>query len=110
MSESSLKSLFQEFNANNPGLSTDKENIELHYTLGGDEYESKVFIDDEFQFSSTMKYSGISQNAYGQEGDEDHMKYTIETVTGQVTKQPSITNSNIPLLIQSRMPGMTHAA
>ena len=67
--------------------------------MGEDEYESKVFIDDEFQFSSKMKYSGIAQNAYGQEGDQDHMKYTIETTVGQVTKPPAITNINIPLLI-----------
>ena len=50
----------------------------------------RFFIDDEFQFSSMMKYSGIAQNAYGQEGDEDHIKYTIETTTGQVIKRVTI--------------------
>ena len=52
--------------------------------MGRDAYESKVYIDGEFQFSSTMKYSGIAENCYGQQGDPDHMKYTIETTQGQV--------------------------
>ena len=52
--------------------------------MGADSYESKVYIDGEFQFSGKMKYSGIANNAYGEEGDPDHMKYTIETTQGQV--------------------------
>ena len=74
--------------------------------MGGDEYESKVFIDGEFQFSSTMKYSGIAQNSYGQEGDQDYMKYTIESTQGQVTYL-FCKGLQFIILIQSRMPGMS---
>ena len=93
--------------------------------MGADGYESKVYIDREFQFSAKMKYSGIANNAYGEEGDPDHMKYTIQTTQAKVKfglkfdpgtnvlyslrppesgDRPSY-GSGINQLIQSRMPG-----
>ena len=74
---------FQEFNAKNPGVGSDKDDIVLDYTLGDDGYTCVVHIDGAHAVSANYKYSGVAENSFGE------VKYTIESSVGEVSfEQP----------------------
>ena len=75
---------FKEFNAKNPGVASNKDDIVLDYTLGDDGYSCVVHIDGAHAVSANYKYSGVAENSFGE------VKYTIESSVGEVSfEQPS---------------------
>ena len=75
---------YKEFNAKNPGVGSNKDDIVLDYTLGDDGYSCVVHIDGAHAVSANYKYSGVAENSFGE------VKYTIESSVGEVSFERSI--------------------
>ena len=70
---------FQEFNAKNPGLAINNDDILIECILGNDGYECKAFVDGALAFTQNFKFNGIAENTNGE------MKYTVETSLAEVS-------------------------
>ena len=69
---------FQEFDAKNPGLAINNEDIQIECILGDNGYECNVTVDGKLSFTQNFKYNGIAENS------NDGMKYTVETSLAEV--------------------------
>merc|ERR1712131_88037 len=75
---------FEEFNAKNPDLAINNEDILIECIIGDDGYVCNAIVDGELAFTQNCKFNGIAENSNGD------MKYTIESS-----------------LAESRMPGQS---
>ena len=74
----------QEFDAKNPGLAINNEDIIIECILGDDEYKCEVTVDGNLAFTQNFKFNGIAENRNGD------MKYTVETSLTEVQHSPYI--------------------